>query len=287
VQEPGEPPFPTRDELERLVQLQHPWKVLAGLPGVARLDESVTAGLLGTDPATYGELRADVERAVAESARRLLEDPAVAERVDALPFAPGDVVVALGDSLTADLGSWAEILRRMLDLRRGGDGIRLVNAGVSGETTTDVRKRLVAVAREAPAWVVVLLGINDARRHGHDAPEPLVSREETARNLRLIRDFLGRRTDARLVWMTPPPVLEDLIVRDRRFRFQELIWDDAEVEARAALAHDLGDPVIDLGPVFGRPCPPELLLADGLHPSLVGHERILGAVLKGLSAVAP
>lgn len=284
MQDPGEPPFPTRDELERLVRLQHPWKVLAGLPGVAALDDRVTAGLLDTDPATYDELRAGVERGAAESASRLLDDPAWAERMDALPFAAGDVVVALGDSLTADLGSWAEILRRALDLRRGGDGIRIVNAGVSGETTTDVRKRLVAVAGEAPAWVVVLVGTNDARSHGYDAPEPLVSREESARNLAAIRDFLRRRTGARLVWMTPPPVLEDLIARDRRFRLQELSWDDGELAARAALAHDLGDPVIDLGPVFGRPCPPELLLADGLHPSPAGHERILGALLEGVAA---
>jgi lysophospholipase L1-like esterase len=194
------------------------------------------------------------------------------------------VVVALGDSLTDDFQSWAEILARALALRRGGDGIRVVNAGVSGETTTDVRKRLVAVAREEPAWVIVLVGTNDVRRHGHGVAEPLVSREESARNLGLIRDFLGKRTRARLQWMTPPPVSEEWIARDRRFRLMEQGWDDSELEARAEFVHALGDPVVDLGRAFGRPCPPELLLPDGLHPSLEGQERILRALLESLSA---
>lgn len=40
--------------------------------------------------------------------------------MDALPFHPGQLVLAVGDSLTGDLQSWAEILRYLLDLRRPG-----------------------------------------------------------------------------------------------------------------------------------------------------------------------
>ena len=267
------------------MRLQHPWRVLAGLPGSASIDAAMCAAILGTDPATYAALREEIERDAARAAADLVADPAFAERVDGLPFAPGDVVVALGDSLTADLGSWAEILAHALELRRGGDGIRLVNAGVSGETTTDVRKRLVAVANERPAWVLILVGTNDARRHGTTTAASLVPREETARNLALIRDFLAERTSARRLWMTPPPVLDVMIAHDRRFQFQELAWDDAELEARTPLAHALGEPTLDLAPAFGRPCPPELLLGDGLHPSLAGQISILRAVTHELTTM--
>jgi lysophospholipase L1-like esterase len=135
--------------------------------------------------------------------------------------------------------------------------------------------------------VLTLVGTNDARRHGATTTAPLVSREETARNLELIRDFLAERTTARRLWMTPPPVREELIATDRRFRLNEQTWDDAELAARVALTHALGEPTLDLAPAFGRPCPPELLLADGLHPSLAGQVRILRAVTERLSLDLP
>jgi lysophospholipase L1-like esterase len=86
--------------------------------------------------------------------------------------------------------------------------------------------------------------------------------------------------------MAPPPVIEERIARDRRFRMQELMWDDAELAARAPLVHALEVPVVDLGPAFGRPCPPELLLADGLHPSLEGQVRIVAALTEALGRTA-
>jgi len=56
--------------------------------------------------------------------------------VDRLPFAPGQRIVAVGESTTDDLLSWFEILRRLLDLRRPADRITLTNMAVSGQTTT-------------------------------------------------------------------------------------------------------------------------------------------------------
>jgi acyl-CoA thioesterase I len=281
---PGGEPYPTLEELERLVQFQHPRKFLAALPGARKIDHALSARLLGTDPATYTEIRGRFASSVARAARALLDDHRFAEQVDGLPFAPGDTVVALGDSLTDDFQSWVEILRHVLGLRRGGDGIRLVNAGVSGETTTDVRKRLPAVVAHEPDWVIVLLGTNDARRHGGDSTEPLVSRTETGRNLGLVRAFVRERTSAQMIWMTPPPVIEEWIAADRRFRGLELSWDGGELAARAAAVHALGGLVVDLAAAFGTPCPPGLMLADGLHPGLEGQVRILRALTGALSA---
>src|SRR4051812_32875368 len=107
--------------LPELVRFCHPAKILAGarLPG--GLTEDDVARLCGTDAATYraltGEIAAEARRAAAS-----------------LPPPPAGTILALGDSITDDLGSWAEILRH-----RGAD---LVNAGLSGDTTTGARVRL-------------------------------------------------------------------------------------------------------------------------------------------------
>lgn len=276
-------PFPNADELERLVQFQHPWKVLGGLPGVEALDEATVARLLATDEPTYREIRATISARADEQVAGILADEAMAAAVDALPFAPGDVVVAFGDSLTADLGSWAEMLARVLATRRAADGIQVVNAGVSGETSTEALKRLVDVAARRPAWVIVLLGTNDSRHHGTQVEAPLVSREESKRNLELIRAFVEQRTEARLVWMTPPPALPEVIGSDRRFAGMELMWVPEELAARGQMVRALPGTVVDLHAAFGSPPPEDLYLGDGLHPSSEGQALMLRTFLSGLA----
>src|SRR5262249_35825936 len=59
---------------------------------------------------------------------------------------------------TDDLGSWAEILRHA--------GATIVNGGLSGDTTTGARVRLTQLLESEPDLAIVLLGTNDARRHG-------------------------------------------------------------------------------------------------------------------------
>jgi acyl-CoA thioesterase-1 len=78
------------------------------------------------------------------------------------------VVVALGDSLTAGLGllpdeAYPALLERRL--RREGYAYRVVNAGVSGETTAGGLRRLDWVLRSRPSIVIVALGANDGLRH--------------------------------------------------------------------------------------------------------------------------
>jgi acyl-CoA thioesterase-1 len=83
--------------------------------------------------------------------------------------APADerVIVALGDSLTAGLGVAADeaypaLLERRL--RSVGSPYRVVNAGVSGDTTAGGLRRLDWVLRSHPEIVIVALGANDGLR---------------------------------------------------------------------------------------------------------------------------
>ena len=93
---------------------------------------------------------------------------ALALLLDAGP-APADdrVIVALGDSLTAGLGVAADetypaLLERRL--RQAGFVYRVINAGVSGDTSAGGLRRLDWVLRSQPEVVIVALGANDGLR---------------------------------------------------------------------------------------------------------------------------
>ena len=94
-----------------------------------------------------------------------LADPATA----ATPTAAGSrTVLIVGDSLSAEYGlprgsGWVALLERRLAERKLAATV--VNASISGETTSGGRSRLGALlARHRPSHVVIELGGNDALR---------------------------------------------------------------------------------------------------------------------------
>jgi lysophospholipase L1-like esterase len=236
--------------LPELVRYCHPAKILGAtrLPGT--LDEAAIAQLYGSDPATLRAVTADLV-AEARAAAPPIVDP---------PFAPGSTILALGDSITDDLGSWAEILRHALP------DVAIFNAGLSGDTTTGAIVRLSRLPGRW-TWALVLLGTNDARRHG-DAPM-LVSHAETRRNLHVIDAALRRRC-RHVRWITPPPLLTPV------YAHPDLRWDPTDVAAKADLVRAVDPTAIDLWPGFTA----EHLCADGLHPSPAGQRLIAERVAR-------
>ncbi|HWB48224.1 MAG TPA: arylesterase [Stellaceae bacterium] len=76
-------------------------------------------------------------------------------------------ILAFGDSLTAGLGLPAsEAFPARLQARLEGEGVdvKIVNAGVSGDTTTDGLARLDWALADKPDFVILALGANDALR---------------------------------------------------------------------------------------------------------------------------
>jgi acyl-CoA thioesterase-1 len=174
------------------------------------------------------------------------------------------VVVFLGDSLTAGLGlEEAEAYPALLGGRLAAQGlpIRVINAGVSGDTTAGGLRRLDWQLRQKPEVVVVGLGGNDALRGA-----PL---EEIDRNLReILRRSRAAGARVLLLGMKIPPNYGP----DYAGRFADLY---------PRIAKDLGVPLV---PFFleGVGGVPELNQADGIHPTAVGQQKVADNVYPDL-----
>jgi lysophospholipase L1-like esterase len=269
---------------EALLRFAHPERILATtrLPGVSTLTGKILADLYGIDADAYERTRRRW-REEAELAVEAMLDDAFVARLRALPLARGTRVAAFGDSLTADRQSWAELLRLALDAARGGDRIEVINLGLSGDTTAGALTRLHALRAARPDLVLVLLGTNDARRQDGIM---LLSHRETARNVCALRGAV-RRAGWRSAWLTPPPLVPDRVAADPVTRERGISWALADVAVKSAIVRSRRTGVIDLWPAFGTPADGDLLLADGLHPSLAGHRAILSTLLARFPGSAP
>lgn len=97
-----------------------------------------------------------------EAAPERESPPPAAQKSD-----PRPAVVAFGDSLSAGFGadpgkSYPDFLQQEIDAR--GYQYHVVNAGVSGDTTTDGLERAGTVAALKPSIVIVEFGGNDGLR---------------------------------------------------------------------------------------------------------------------------
>jgi acyl-CoA thioesterase I len=166
------------------------------------------------------------------------------------------VIVALGDSLTAGFGvapeeAWPALIETRL--KREGYPYRVVNAGVSGDTTAGGLRRVDWVLRNRPDVAVVALGANDGLRGlGTDAMEA---------NLRGIVERL-RAGGARVLvaGMEVPPNYGAAYARAFRG-----VFPDVARRTGAALMPFLLD---------GVAADPRLNLSDGIHPNAAGHRAI-------------
>ena len=89
----------------------------------------------------------------------------------------GILIVAMGDSLTEGLGvDTADAYPAQLErkLRAGGYDVTVVNAGVSGETSSGALSRVDWVLRQKPDIVILATGGNDGLR----GVEPSVTAKE-------------------------------------------------------------------------------------------------------------
>lgn len=186
---------------------------------------------------------------------------------------PIRTIMAFGDSLTSGYGlppADAFPVKLEAALRARGHAVRVINAGVAGDTTAGGRARLAWMLADKPDAVILELGANDGLR-GLDPAETLA-------NLRAIMEQLkAADLPVLLAGMRAPPNLG----RDFGAEFDTIF-------ATVALEYDALFYPFFLEGVAARPT---LNQNDGIHPNSAGVaivvERIIPSVEALLSRVQP
>jgi acyl-CoA thioesterase-1 len=180
------------------------------------------------------------------------------------PLDTRPVIVAFGDSLTAGYGadpgkSFPDFLQKGLDA--AGLKWHVVNAGVSGDTTTDGLTRLSEVLADKPRITIVEFGGNDGLRG--------LPIETTRANLEQIVQMLqGAGARVVLAGMTLPPNYGPDYIQSF-----ERIYRDLAVKHKVARIPFLLD---------GVATHPELMQRDGIHPTAQGNEIVAKTVMRYL-----
>jgi acyl-CoA thioesterase I len=175
-------------------------------------------------------------------------------------------MVVLGDSLSAGLGlpaSAAFPARLQKALEAKGIKVDMINAGVSGDTSSGGRDRLDWSVPEGTQAVILELGANDALR----GTDPTVTRAALTDILTRLK---ARKIAVLLCGMVAPPNYGS----DYATRFNAIYPD---------LAKSLGVP---LYPFFleGVAADAKLNQADGLHPTAEGVDVIVKNILPSVEA---
>jgi acyl-CoA thioesterase-1 len=174
------------------------------------------------------------------------------------------VILAFGDSLTAGFGvdagdSYPARLQRLLNEK--GYHYKVVNAGVSGDTTAGGASRINWVLQHEPEIVILELGANDGLRG--------LSISEMRKNLsKIIEACRGNGAKVLLAGMEITPNLGAEYSKDFR-------------ESFILLAEQYKVPLIPffLKDVAARP---ELTRPDGVHPLSNGYKIVTETVFQYL-----
>ena len=174
------------------------------------------------------------------------------------------MIVAFGDSLSAGYGadpgkSFPDFLQK--DLDAAGLHWRVVNSGVSGNTTMDGLSRLSEVLAYKPRVTIVEFGGNDGLRG--------LPNETTRANLeRIIEALQGAGSKVLLAGMTLPPNYGADYIK----AFQQIYVDLAAKYKTERIPFLLEGVAIH----------PDLMQQDGIHPTAQGNEIVAKTVLRYL-----
>ncbi len=184
--------------------------------------------------------------------------------VHATPVTDAPVILTLGDSLTAGFGlAQSQAWPTLLQARLKAEGLphRVVNAGVSGDTSAGGLARLDWQLSQKPAIVVLELGGNDGLRgmpvaHTRDNLAKIVQRCQAA------------GAQVLLAGMQIPPNMGP----DYTSAFREMF---------PALAREYGVPLIPFL-LVGVAGDAALNQADGIHPTAAGQVIVAETVWNSL-----
>lgn len=174
------------------------------------------------------------------------------------------VIVTFGDSLSAGFGappgeSYPDYLQK--DLNAGGYHYRVVNLGVSGNTTTDGLDRIDEVLRYKPRITIVEFGGNDGLRG-----LPLDSTRENL--MEIIQKLEAAGSKVLLAGLTLPPNYGGEYIQ----KFGKIYVDLAKKFEVPRIPFLLSDVVFR----------PGMMQQDGIHPTAEGNAVVAKTVLQYL-----
>jgi acyl-CoA thioesterase-1 len=182
------------------------------------------------------------------------------------PAAPAPLVLVVGTSLTAGLGldpseAYPALLQQKID--SAGMRFRVVNRGVSGETSAGARQRVDWLMRQPVAVLVLETGANDGLR-GLDPDSLRINLEAIVRRA---RQQVPPPAILLLGMEAPPNLGADYAARFRA--------------AYRTAARDLDVPLVPflLAGVAGVD---SLNQADGIHPTAAGQRQVAALVWTAL-----
>ncbi|HXI43198.1 MAG TPA: arylesterase [Bryobacteraceae bacterium] len=193
-------------------------------------------------------------------------EPSRDTRPAASPKTPDDrpVIVAFGDSLSAGFGadpgqSFPDFVQKELNQR--GYRYRMVNAGISGDTTTDGLERIRTITALQPVLVILEFGGNDGLRG-----LPVTTTRANLEQMILALQQAGAKVI--LAGMTLPPNYGVEYIRSFEGVYQ-------------GLARQYHLPLIPflLRGVGGNPA---LMQRDGIHPTGEGNRVVAKNVMQVL-----
>jgi acyl-CoA thioesterase I len=160
-------------------------------------------------------------------------------------------------------------------------GVHFLNRGIGGDRTGDLRRRWQADCLELqPAWVSVMIGINDTwRRYDRDDPTSVETFEE---NYRAALEDVTTKLGARLILLEPfvVPVPVD------RVQWREDL--DPKIAVVRQLAREFHAILVPLDGIFAQASTqrePAFWAGDGVHPSNAGHALIAQSWLRAVKAL--
>ena len=193
-------------------------------------------------------------------------------------------IAFVGDSITSDRESYFNIIKRVLS---GNKNLQFIDAARSGNTTVDAVCDLYAsVLSQDPDLACIMIGTNDLKRN--DAPDGkiLVSPLEFASNLDYI---IARLLDAncQVIISTIPPTLSQRV----RESFPELyiVFRDEDRDRYNGIVREMAAKhqilLNDMAGIYEGPGYEEILMDDGIHLSLLGHELLARHLLPKIISV--
>jgi acyl-CoA thioesterase-1 len=267
---------------ERWLQYTPVDKLYGYLPGIP----DALPAVFGLTPTEYETILDRFARRADAAASDLLTDPAFAAHVDALPFQAGQTVLAVGDSITDDFQSWAEILRHVLRRRRPDLDVQLVNQGLSAHNLDHA----AAPPPRNPGRAPPRLGAVPAgrqRRHPHRTRTRPTAGGAFRHDRQPAADARTRPPTALAVAHPRPGARgPDRGQPGLPFRQQHVAQRRHPCPCRGD-APTRRPPLVDLLATFGVPADPTLQDEDGVHPSMAGQVAITAAWSNGSPTAEP